>query len=34
LRGRFSMSDVQTDRLIAIVTGIQLRAELGDRPLA
>lgn len=28
------MSDVQIDRLIAIVTGIQLRAELGDRPLA
>jgi hypothetical protein len=28
------MPDVQTDRLIAIVTGIQLRAELGDRPLA
>src|SRR5688500_6323108 len=28
------MSDVDTDRLIAIVTGIQLKAELGDRPLA
>jgi hypothetical protein len=28
------MPDVQIDRLIAIVTGIQLRAELGDRPLA
>jgi hypothetical protein len=27
-------ADVQTDRLIVIVTGIQLRAELGDRPLA
>lgn len=28
------MPDVSTDRLITIVTGIQLRAELGDRPLA
>jgi hypothetical protein len=28
------MSDIDTDRLIAIVTGVQLRAELGDRPLA
>jgi hypothetical protein len=28
------MPDVDTDRLIAIVTGIQLKAELGDRPLA
>ena len=28
------MADIDTDRLIAIVTGIQLRAELGDRPLA
>ncbi len=28
------MADVDTDRLIVIVTGIQLRAELGDRPLA
>jgi hypothetical protein len=28
------MPDVQIDRLIPIVTGIQLRAELGDRPLA
>ena len=28
------MPDVDTDRLIVIVTGIQLRAELGDRPLA
>jgi hypothetical protein len=28
------MPDVETDRLIAIVAGIQLRAELGDRPLA
>ena len=28
------MSDIDTDRLIAIVTGIQLKAELGDRPLA
>jgi hypothetical protein len=28
------MSDIDTERLIAIVTGIQLRAELGDRPLA
>jgi hypothetical protein len=28
------MADIDTDRLIAIVTGIQLKAELGDRPLA
>ena len=28
------MPDVDTERLIAIVTGIQLKAELGDRPLA
>jgi hypothetical protein len=28
------MPEVDTDRLIAIVTGIQLKAELGDRPLA
>jgi hypothetical protein len=28
------MSDIDTERLIAIVTGIQLKAELGDRPLA
>ena len=28
------MADIDTDRLIAIVTGIQLTAELGDRPLA
>ena len=28
------MPDIDTDRLIAIVTGIQLKAELGDRPLA
>jgi hypothetical protein len=29
------MSDeIDTDRLIWIVTGVQLRAELGDRPLA
>lgn len=28
------MPDVDSDRLIAIVTGIQLTAELGDRPLA
>ncbi len=28
------MPDVDTHRLIAIVTGIQLKAELGDRPLA
>src|SRR5438128_2241921 len=27
-------ADIDIDRLIAIVTGIQLRAELGDRPLA
>src|SRR5829696_8480546 len=29
-----SMSDIDTDRLICIVVGVQLRAELGDRPLA
>jgi hypothetical protein len=28
------MSDIATDRLICIVVGVQLRAELGDRPLA
>ena len=28
------MADVDTDRLIWIVTGVQLNAELGDRPLA
>ena len=28
------MAEVDIDRLIAIVTGIQLKAELGDRPLA
>ena len=28
------MADVDTERLIPIVTGIQLNAELGDRPLA
>jgi hypothetical protein len=28
------MPEIDTDRLIAIVTGIQLTAELGDRPLA
>lgn len=28
------MPDIDTSRLIAIVTGIQLKAELGDRPLA
>ena len=28
------MAEIDTDRLIAIVTGIQLTAELGDRPLA
>lgn len=28
------MSDIDTDRLICIVVGVQLRAELGDRPLA
>jgi hypothetical protein len=28
------MPDIDTRRLIAIVTGIQLKAELGDRPLA
>jgi hypothetical protein len=26
--------DIDTDRLIWIVTGVQLKAELGDRPLA
>ena len=26
--------EIDTERLIAIVTGVQLRAELGDRPLA
>jgi hypothetical protein len=28
------MADIEIDRLIPIVTGIQLKAELGDRPLA
>lgn len=28
------MSDIDPDRLICIIVGIQLRAELGDRPLA
>jgi hypothetical protein len=28
------MSDIDTERLIWIVTGVQLRSELGDRPLA
>jgi hypothetical protein len=28
------MAQIDTDRLIVIVTGIQLKAELGDRPLA
>jgi len=28
------MSDIDPQRLIWIVTGVQLRAELGDRPLA
>jgi hypothetical protein len=28
------MSDIDVDRLIPIVTGVQLKAELGDRPLA
>jgi hypothetical protein len=28
------MSEIYTERLIWIVTGVQLRAELGDRPLA
>jgi hypothetical protein len=28
------MPDIDTDRLIWIVTGVQLKAELGDRPLA
>ena len=28
------MAEVDTGRLIPIVTGIQLKAELGDRPLA
>ena len=28
------MPDLDTDRLIWIVTGVQLNAELGDRPLA
>ena len=29
-----AMPEVDTDRLIWIVTGVQLNAELGDRPLA
>lgn len=28
------MAEIDTDRLICIVVGVQLRAELGDRPLA
>jgi len=28
------MPDIDPDRLICIVVGVQLRAELGDRPLA
>ena len=28
------MSDIDLDRLLCIVVGVQLRAELGDRPLA
>ena len=28
------MPDIDPDRLIWIVTGVQLKAELGDRPLA
>ncbi len=28
------MPDIDSDRLIWIVTGVQLKAELGDRPLA
>ena len=28
------MPDIDTDRLICVVVGVQLRAELGDRPLA
>ncbi len=28
------MPDIDTDRLLWIVTGVQLTAELGDRPLA
>ena len=28
------MPDIDTDRLICIVVGVQLRAERGDRPLA
>jgi hypothetical protein len=28
------MSDIDPERLICIVVGVQLRAELGDRPLA
>ena len=28
------MSDIDIDRLIWVITGVQLRAELGDRPLA
>jgi hypothetical protein len=28
------VSEIDTDRLICIVVGVQLRAELGDRPLA
>ena len=28
------MADIDVDRLLAIVTGVQLKAELGDRPLA
>lgn len=28
------MPDIDVDRLLPIVTGVQLKAELGDRPLA
>ena len=28
------MAEIDTDRLVCIVVGVQLRAELGDRPLA
>ena len=28
------MAEIETDRLVLIVVGVQLRAELGDRPLA
>lgn len=28
------MPEIETDRLLLIITGVQLKAELGDRPLA